>query len=46
MEFDGGEKLWIQPEALAGAQQFAFACLVPIGLVAVLIAIKSRPARR
>lgn len=44
MEIDGGEKLWIQPEALAGAQQFAFAWLVPVGLVAVLIAIKSRSA--
>lgn len=44
MEIDGGEKLWTQPEAFAGAQQFAFAWLVPVGLLAVLIAIKSRRA--
>jgi EmrB/QacA subfamily drug resistance transporter len=45
MEIDGGEKLWAEPRALAGAQQFAFAWLVPIGLLALLIAIKSRPRR-
>jgi len=46
IEIDGGETLWTQPEDFAGAQQFAFAWLVPVGLLAVLIAIKSRPARQ
>ena len=44
MEIDAGEKLWTQPEAFAGAQQFAFAWLVPVGLVAVVIEINNRPA--
>jgi EmrB/QacA subfamily drug resistance transporter len=46
MEIDGGAKLWTQPEAFAAAQRFAFACLVPIGLVALFIARQRRGARR
>lgn len=42
MEFAGGGELWVQPAALAGAQRFAFACLVPIGLLALWIAGKGR----
>lgn len=38
METDGGAKLWSRPEAFAAAQRFAFACLVPVGLVALLVA--------
>ena len=37
MEAAGGGELWVQPAALAGAQRFAFACLVPIGVLALLI---------
>jgi hypothetical protein len=42
MEMDGGQKLWTQPGTFAGAQQFAFACLLPIGIVALIVADKSR----
>jgi EmrB/QacA subfamily drug resistance transporter len=42
MELDGGRKLWEYPEAFAAAQQFAFASLMPIGLVAIGIALKCR----
>ena len=42
MEIDGGQLLWREPEVFANAQRFAFACLAPIGLVAFLIAHKSR----
>ena len=42
MEVDGGPKLWSSREALAGAQQFAFAWLVPIGLVALIISLRER----
>ena len=47
MEVEGGPKLWSSREALAGAQQFAFAWLVPIGLVALIISLceRHRPAR-
>ena len=45
MEFAGGGELWVQPAALAGAQRFAFACLVPIGLLALWIAGKGRQRR-
>jgi EmrB/QacA subfamily drug resistance transporter len=44
MESTAGRKLWSEPAAFAGAQQFAFACLLPVGLLAVLIAFCSRPA--
>jgi EmrB/QacA subfamily drug resistance transporter len=40
MEMDGGGELWMQPAAFAGAQRFAFACLVPIGVLALLITRK------
>jgi hypothetical protein len=42
MELDAGPKLWTKAEAFAAAQQFAFACLAPIGLIAVIIALKTR----
>ena len=45
MEIHVGQKPWTEPAALASAQQFAFAWLVSIGIVAVVIAIKSRMAR-
>lgn len=45
MEIHIGQKQWTEPAALASAQQFAFAWLVSIGLVAVVIAIKSRVTR-
>ncbi len=43
MEFDAGQDLWAQPAALADAQGFAFACLVPVGLLAMWIGSR-RPA--
>jgi len=43
MESAAGPKLWSDPAAFSSAQQFAFACLVPIGVLAILIAFKSRP---
>lgn len=46
MEVHVGQKQWTEPAALASAQQFAFAWLVSVGLVAVAIAIKSRAAHR
>jgi EmrB/QacA subfamily drug resistance transporter len=46
MEIDGGEKLWTEPQSFAGAQGYAFAWLVPVGLVAVVIGLKSRPLRK
>ncbi len=46
MESAAGPKLWTEPAALASAQQFAFACLVPVGLLTVWIACASRPAPR
>jgi len=45
MEFDGGRDLWARPEALAAAQRFAFACLVPVGLLALWIGAKRPPNR-
>jgi len=42
MELGGGKRLWSNGAAFADAQQFAFACLVPMGLVAVTIALMSR----
>lgn len=42
MEMEGGRSLWLSREALAGAQQFAFAWLVPIGLVAIVISLRAR----
>ena len=46
MEVHIGQKQWAEPTALASAQQFAFAWLAFVGLVAVVIAIKSRGAHR
>lgn len=37
MEFSAGQDLWAHPTALAGAQRFAFACLVPVGLLAIWV---------
>lgn len=45
MEFAGGRNLWAQPAALAGAQGFAFACLVPVGLLALWFGSKRSAAR-
>jgi len=42
MERDGGRKIWSAPESFAHAQQFAFAWLLPIGLLAVVIAFRGR----
>jgi DHA2 family multidrug resistance protein-like MFS transporter len=42
MEFRGGGVLWHNRDVLAGAQQFAFACLMPFGLLAVGMAIFGR----
>jgi len=42
MEFRGGQRLWAEPTLFASAQQFAFSCLAPIGLLALLIACLSR----
>lgn len=42
MELRGGTSLWRDIHALASAQQFAFACLLPIGLLALGIAITGR----
>ena len=42
MELGGGKRLWTNGAAFADAQQFAFACLVPVGLIAIGIALASR----
>ena len=42
MDAASGPRLWHDPAAFAAAQQFAFACLVPVGLVAVGVALKCR----
>ena len=44
MGLDAGPKFWSKAEAFAAARQFAFACLAPIGLVAVIIALKPEAA--
>ena len=46
MELGGGKRLWTNGAAFADAQQFAFACLVPVGLVAIVIAHASRHGTR
>jgi len=43
MESAAGPKLWSDPATFSSAQQFAFACFVPIGVLALLIAFNSRP---
>jgi len=40
MDAASGSQLWHSPAAYAAAQQFAFACLVPVGLVAIGVALK------
>ena len=40
MEYAGGSRLWSEPALMASAQQFAFACLVPLGVLALLVAPK------
>ena len=40
MEVAGGPGLWSSSALFAGAQQFAYACLVPIGLVAVAVGLQ------
>jgi len=40
MEIAGGDGLWKSQAVFAGAQQFAFACLVPIGLLAIVISLR------
>lgn len=42
MEMDGGRDLWASKEVFSRAQQFAFAWLVPIGLVAIVVTFRSR----
>lgn len=44
MEVRGGQRLWAEPTLFANAQHFAFSCLAPIGLLALLIAYISRGA--
>lgn len=42
MESAGGPKLWTDPGSFAAAQQFAFTCLAPIGILALAVTLKSR----
>jgi MFS family permease len=42
MENAGGGDIWSSKAVFAGAQQFAFACLVPVGLVAVVISMRAK----
>ena len=42
MEGAGGSRLWTDGAVFASAQQFAFACLVPVGLLAVAVTLQSR----
>jgi len=42
MEAASGPRLWTDAAVFASAQQFAFACLVPVGLLAVAVALLSR----
>ena len=42
MEMASGGDLWASKEIFSGAQRFAFAWLVPIGLVAIVAAFRSR----
>ena len=43
MEMEGGPSLWSSGDALAGAQQFAFAWLAPIGVVALIVSLRQSP---
>ena len=40
MEMEGGRDLWSSQSIFAGAQQYAFAWLVPIGLVAMVVSLR------
>lgn len=42
MELAGHDALWKSPAVFAGAQQFAFAWLVPIGILAIGIVLRAR----
>jgi MFS family permease len=42
MEMDSGGNLWASKEIFSNAQRFAFAWLVPIGLLAIGVAFRSR----
>jgi hypothetical protein len=42
MEASGGTRLWTEPEVLSQAQRFAFACLLPIGVLAIMIGALTR----
>ncbi len=42
MESAEGARLWTDPRAFAEAQQLAFACLAPVGIVALMATLKSR----
>lgn len=42
IEFGRGQDLWSDPKAFAAGQQFAFACLAPVGLVALMVALLNR----
>ena len=42
MEAACGPRLWTDAAVFTSAQQFAFACLVPVGLLAVAVALQSR----
>lgn len=46
MEHHGGSKLWSEPVSFAQAQQFAFAWLLPIGIMAIAIAFRWRRVER
>jgi MFS family permease len=39
MEMQSGPKLWLSREAFAEAQQIAFLCLTPIGIIAVVLGL-------
>jgi hypothetical protein len=41
MEASNGARLWTEPAALSRAQSFAFGCLLPIGILALIIAVMS-----
>jgi MFS family permease len=45
MEASAGADLWLRPSVFAGAQRSAFACLVPIGVLALAITGKRQRRR-
>jgi nitrate/nitrite transporter NarK len=42
MEAAGGVRLWTDAAVLSSAQRFAFGCLLPIGIAAIVIGLRSR----